>query len=253
MEQFMGSTRALMPNRTAVSTSRGICAGLREQAFAVSIRGMRERQAPSRFGIVIYEDVEPIDIGGTVGVISMARRVLPAIESVTIAARTGPVRLAGGLTVLAQSGFDDHPPCDCFVVCGGPGWQAQVTDQAMLAFLRRLPGGSAASVCTGGLILAAAGLLDGKRATTRRHAAGAEPASPLARLGTLAARAEPIAAAVVDDRGMVTSGGVSLAIDGTLYLIGRLYGEDVRDEIARLIEYDRAFAANRAALGHSLA
>jgi len=226
---------------------------LREQGFAVSIRAMQQRNAPSRFGIVIYADVEPIDIGGTVGVISMARRVLPAIESVTIAARSGPVRLAGGLSVVAQFGFQDHPPCDCFIVCGGPGWRAQVTDQAMLAFLRRLPGGSAASVCTGGLILAAAGLLDGKRATTRRHAAGAEPAAPLARLGTLAPTAEPIAAAIVDDRGIVTSGGVSLAIDGTLYLIGRQYGEDVRDEIARVIEYDRAFAANRAALGHFVA
>ena len=109
-----------------------------------------------------------------------------------------------------------------------------------------------ASVCTGGLILAAAGILDGKRATTRRHAAGAEPAAPLARLGTLAATAEPVEAAIVDDGGVVTSGGVSLAIDGTLYLIGRLYGEDARDEIARLIEYDRAFAANRAALGHAV-
>jgi transcriptional regulator GlxA family with amidase domain len=223
---------------------------LHEQAFAVSIRGMKERNAPSRLGIVIYEDVEPIDIGGTVGVVSMARRVLPAIESVTIASRPGPVRLAGGLSVLAQFGFGDHPPCDCFVVCGGPGWQTQITDPAMLAFLRRLPVGNAAAVCTGGLILAAAGLLDGRRATTRRHAAGAEPAAPLARLGTLAAAVEPSEAAVVDDRGVITSGGVSLAIDGTLYLIGRLYGEDARDEIARLIEYDRAFAANRAALGH---
>ena len=218
----------------------------------MTIDAMKQRHAPSRFGIVIYEDVEPIDIGGTVGVISMARRVLPAIDSATIAARPGAVRLAGGLSVLAQFGFDDHPPCDCFVVCGGPGWQTQITDPAMLAFLRGLPGGSAASVCTGGLILAAAGILDGRRATTRRHAAGAEPASPLARLGALAATAEPVEAAVVDDRGIVTSGGVSLAIDGTLYLIGRLYGEDVRDEIARLIEYDRAFAANRAALGHAV-
>jgi transcriptional regulator GlxA family with amidase domain len=248
----MGSRPARMPNGSALSCARCDDVRLRAPAFAVSIRAMKQRDAPSRFGIVIYEDVEPIDIGGTVGVISMARRVLPAIESVTIAARPGPVRLAGGLSVLAQFSFGDHPPCDCFVVCGGPGWQAQVADPAMLAFLRRQPGGSVASVCTGGLILAAAGLLDGRRATTRRHAAGAEPAAPLARLGTLAATAEPIEAAVVEDRGIVTSGGVSLAIDGTLYLIGRLYGEDVREEIARLIEYDRAYAANRAALGHAV-
>jgi transcriptional regulator GlxA family with amidase domain len=48
----------------------------------------------------------------------------------------------------------------------------------------------------------------------------------------------------------VTGGGVSLAIDATLYLIGKLYGTDARDDVARLIEYDRAFAANEAALGH---
>jgi transcriptional regulator GlxA family with amidase domain len=59
----------------------------------------------------------------------------------------------------------------------------------------------------------------------------------------------PRPAAVVD-AGVVTGGGVSLAIDATLYLIGRFYGEDARDGIARSIEYDRAFAANKAALGH---
>ena len=218
----------------------------------MTIRGMKQRHEPSRFGIVIYEDVEPIDIGGTVGVVSMARRVPPAIESVTIAARPGIVRLAGGLSVVAGFGFADHPSCDCFVVCGGPGWQAQISDPDMLAFLRRLPAGTAASVCTGGLILAAAGLLDGRRATTRRQAAGAEPAAPLVRLGKLAAAVQPIEAAIVEDRGIVTSGGVSLAIDSMLYLIGRVYGEAVRDEIARLIEYDRAFQANRDALGHSV-
>ena len=53
--------------------------------------------------------------------------------------------------------------------------------------------------------------------------------------------------------GVVTSGGVSLAIDGTLYLIGRIYGEDARDEVAKVIEYDRAFEANRRALGISSA
>ena len=54
---------------------------------------------------------------------------------------------------------------------------------------------------------------------------------------------------MVEDQGVVTSGGVSLAIDGTLYLIGRIYGTEARDEVAKVIEYDRAFEANRRALG----
>ncbi len=66
---------------------------------------MKDRNAAALFGVVVYNGVEPIDIGGTVGVVSMARRVLPAIESVTIAETAGPVELAGGLTILAQAGF----------------------------------------------------------------------------------------------------------------------------------------------------
>jgi transcriptional regulator GlxA family with amidase domain len=211
---------------------------------------VKQRSDAARFGIVVYDGVEPIDIGGTVGVVSMARRVLAGIESVTIAARPGLVKLSGDLSIVAAAGFGDAPDCDVFIVCGGPGWEAQVADPAMLAFLRRLPAQRVASVCTGAMILAAAGLLDGRRATTRRHAAGREPSAPLDRLAALARDIEPLAAAIVEDRGIVTSGGVSLAIDGTLYLIGRIYGREARDEVARLIEYDRAFEANRAALGH---
>ncbi|NJO34725.1 MAG: DJ-1/PfpI family protein, partial [Rhodospirillales bacterium] len=111
---------------------------------------MKQRTDPARFGIVVYDGVEPIDIGGTVGVISMARRVMPGIDGVTIAAEPGLVHLAGGLAMVAAAGFDDCPPCDVYVVCGGPGWEKQVHDPAMLGFLRRLPAGAAASVCTGG-------------------------------------------------------------------------------------------------------
>ena len=105
----------------------------------------------------------------------------------------------------------------------------------MLGFLRRHDPLRVASVCTGALILGAAGLLDGRVATTRRHAVGAETTAPLATLKSLAPASEPRAALIVDG-GVVTSGGVSLAIDGTLYLIGRLYGDDARDEVARIIE-----------------
>ncbi len=214
---------------------------------------MKQREEPARFGIVVYAGVEPIDVGATAGVISMARRVLPAIEGVIIAAKPGAVELAGGVSIIAAAGFDTCPVCDIHIVCGGPGWEQQVLDGAMLTFLRRLPDGSVASVCTGALILAAAGVLGGRRATTRRHPVGREPSAPLARLAQICGSVQPIAAAVCDDRGVVTSGGVSLAIDGTLYLIGCLYGREAQDEVARVIEYDRSFEANRAALGHAIA
>jgi transcriptional regulator GlxA family with amidase domain len=214
---------------------------------------VRQRDEPARFGIVVYQGVEPIDIGGTVGVISMARRVLPTISAVTVAARPGLVELAGGLSIVAQAGFDACPDCDVFIVCGGPGWEQQVADPAMMAFLRRLPTARVASVCTGGLILGAAGLLDGRHATTRRHAVGRETTAPLQRLVQFCGSAKPVEAAVADDRGVVTSGGVSLAIDGTLYLIGRLYGREAQEEVAKVIEYDRSYEANRVALGHWIA
>jgi transcriptional regulator GlxA family with amidase domain len=228
---------------------------------------MLQRDQPARIGIVLYDGVEPIDLGGTLGVISMASRLLPGLSATTIAEHAGPVRCAGGLTVLAAHGFSDlagwappegspetrlgTPPgdaaFDAVVVTGGPGWAVQSRNPAMLAFLRGLDPARLASVCTGALILGAAGLLNGCRATTRRTAIGAETEAPLALLAAMGADAT--AAQIVDAGGPVTGGGVSLAHDLTLHLIGRLYGEAARDEVARLIEYDRAFAANRAALG----
>jgi transcriptional regulator GlxA family with amidase domain len=97
------------------------------------------------------------------------------------------------------------------------------------------------------MILGAAGVLDGRLATTRRHAVGAETASPLDLLGRGGAVATTVATVV--DAGIVTGGGVSLAIDATLYLLGRLYGEEAAQEVARVIEYEHAYAANREALG----
>jgi transcriptional regulator GlxA family with amidase domain len=207
----------------------------------------RGRSDQARFGVLIYDGVEPIDIGGTLGVVSMARRLLPGVEAVMIARQAGPVALAGGLTVVAGFGIDDAPACDVVIVCGGPGWAAAAEDAAVVGYLRGLRPEGVASVCTGAMILGAAGVLDGLLATTRRSAVGTETEAPLTLLGRSGAVRTVVASVV--DAGVVTGGGVSLAIDATLYLLGRIYGVDAAEDVARVIEYDRAFEANRAALG----
>ena len=208
----------------------------------------KQRDDAARIGVVLYDGVEPIDVGATVGVVSMASRVLPGLSAVTVAKAAGPVRCAGGLVVLAAHSFADLPACDALIVTGGPGWRAQAVDPATLAFLQAQDPARLASVCTGALILGAAGLLRGRAATTRRTALGAEVEAPLALLARDGALVQ--AAQLVDPPGgPATGGGVSLAHDLTLHLIGRLYGQDAAAEVARAIEYDRAFAANRAALG----
>lgn len=203
---------------------------------------MKQRSDPSLFGELIYRDVEPIDIGGTVDAVAMVRRVLPAVASVVIAREAGPMRLAGGLTVMADHAVDTTPRCDAVIACGGPGWPAAAADPVLRGYLRRLQPTGVASVCTGAMILAGADVLDGRRATTGRHPVGQEADAPLHLLGRNGA-IRPQPAAVV--AGVVTGGGVSLAIDATLYLLGRLYGTAAAVEVARVIGYDRAYAANR--------
>ena len=203
---------------------------------------MRPRTAPALFGIVLYPEVEPIDLGATFGILSMSQRLLPGVRATTLASRAGELTLAGGLRVVAEHALDDSPALDVAIVTGGAGWPEAAADPAMLAFLGRRPASILASVCTGALILHAAGVLHG-RATTRRRALGAEPVSPLDRLGACGTEA-----LVVDEGAVVTGGGVSLAADTTLHLLARLYGDAAAADVAAAIEYDRAWAANRAAL-----
>lgn len=151
---------------------------------------MKQRSESALFGVLIYQGVEPIDVGGTVGVVPMARRILPKLEATVIARRSGPVRLAGGLTVQADHGIDTAPACDVVIVCGGPAWPEAAADEAILSYLRGLRPEAVASVCTGAMILAASGGLDGRIATTRRHPVGLETAAPLELLAGGAARSE---------------------------------------------------------------
>jgi transcriptional regulator GlxA family with amidase domain len=201
-----------------------------------------------KYAILIYEGVEPIDLGATFGVLSMAKRVDASIEMFGVASRAGPLTCANGLRVFADFGFESYPPFDALIVTGGPGWQAAASDRQTLSFLKSVaPKAVLASICTGAMILAAAGMLDGRMATTKVEAIG-EERPPLAVLAEKYPGTGTAKAAAVYSNGVLTSGGVSLGIDGVLYLIGLLHGANTALETARILEYGRALKANAAAL-----
>ncbi len=198
-----------------------------------------------RFGIFIYDGVEPIDLA-TFGTLSMARRIAPEIEICTIAPRAGAVTLSSGLKVTADFGIDDAPPCDLVIVTGGPGWVQQAGTPETLGYIRRVHAARRiASVCTGGMILAASGILDDGPATTKREVVPPET-SPLTVMRNTYPRIDVREAMLVErGEGTVTGGGVSLCIDTTLHLIAGMLGQHVADETARIMEYQRAWRANR--------
>ncbi len=197
-----------------------------------------------KFGIFIYHGCEPIDLA-TFGVLSMARRVAPQIEIQTIAPEAGVVNFSNGLKVLADFGIGNAPQFDVIVVTGGPGWSEQAANAELLAFLRaRSAATLLTSVCTGGMILAAAGVLDGKQATTKYEVVEPE-ISPLSVMRSQYPKIRTEHASLVDAGTVVTGGGVSLCIDAMLHLLKTRISPEVAAETARIIEYSRAWEANR--------
>ena len=198
-----------------------------------------------KFGVFIYDGVEPIDLA-TFGVLSMARRIRPDISITTLAPSAGPVKLSNGLVVMADHALGAAPLLDVLIVTGGPGWQEECRRPETLAALRaRAADTLLVSVCTGGMILGAAGVLDGKPATTKREVVPPE-VPPIGRLRELYPAIDVREASLVDDGTVITGGGVALCIDAMLHLLKRLYGPEVANETARILEYDRAWAANLA-------
>ena len=207
-------------------------------------------QVPAKtFAILAYEGIEPIDIGATYGVLSMAKRVAPALRFFVLSKAGGELVMANGLRLLADHSFADCPAADILMVLGGPGWQEASRDPVILGFVRAFHqrGDVVASVCTGGMILAGAGLLDGRRATTKREIMPGEQ-RPLDLLAQRHRDVQAIEARVVDTGSVLTGGGVSLGIDMTLYLLQRFVGDAVAAETARILEYQRAWQANGASL-----
>jgi transcriptional regulator GlxA family with amidase domain len=205
-------------------------------------------QSPA-FAILAYDGIEPIDIGATYGVLSMAKRLAPGLRFFVVARSGGEVEMANGLRLVPDHDLADCPAADVLMVLGGPGWQAASKDASTLDFIRGFhrSGGVVAAVCTGGMIVAAAGLLAGRRATTKREIVAGE-ARPLNLLASLYPETRAVEARIVDTGNVLTGGGVSLGIDMTLHLIGRFLGADIAEETARILEYSRAWAANAAAL-----
>jgi len=151
----------------------------------------------------------------------------------TVAKSPAPVSTTGGLRVIPHCGFDDAPKIDLLVVPGGFGTRALLDDSETLEWIRGAAKAArrVTSVCTGSLLLAKAGLLEGRRATT--HWAALDLLESLASGATVERELR-----VVDD-GVISSAGVAAGIDMAFYVVERLFGREVADETAHYIEYRR--------------
>ncbi len=201
-----------------------------------------------RIGIILYEDVEPIEIG-ILGTLSMAKRLAPGLQYHTLSETGGTVRLRNGLHLETDYSFTQAPAADITLITGGPGWQTQATNTILLDFLRHrhAHGDTMVSVCTGALLLASARLLDGRVATSKA-AYTAPETSPLQTLTEMTVDCTVREALLVDEGDIITGGGVSLCVDLTLYLLERFLGPELAAHTAHIMEYSAARAANQARL-----
>ncbi len=177
--------------------------------------------------ILLYEGFTALDAIGPYEVL----RSVPGWEVEFVASQRGEVRTdSGAVGLTADSSLEEVGEPEIVLVPGGMGTRKKMADEEILAWLRRVDGTSkwTTSVCTGSLLLAAAGLLEGKRATG--HWAWLEP---LKEFG-----AEPVGGRYVEDGKVITAAGVSAGIDMALYLVGREVGPDVAQAIQLGIEYD---------------
>lgn len=201
------------------------------------------KSAKTNVGILIFDDVEVLDFAGPFEVFSRTRTVPGGMSrrsdehapfTVFTVAKTGqPVAATGGLLVTPTYSFADATRIDLLLVPGGVGTRALVDDEETLDWIRQASGTASltTSVCTGSLLLAKAGLLEGKRATTHFGA--------LDLLESLDAGVTVERSLRWVDDGIVTSAGVAAGIDMAFHVVERLCGKSVADETAAYIEYPR--------------
>ncbi|MFJ4282634.1 DJ-1/PfpI family protein [Streptomyces massasporeus] len=180
-----------------------------------------------QIAIVLYDRFTALDAIGPYETLGR----LPDAETVFVAEEAGPVRNdSGNLALIADRALADVPHPDIIVVPGGPGPLPLAADGPLLTWLRTADATSTwtTSVCTGSLLLAAAGLLRGRRATSHWLAL-----EELKRHGV-----EPTGERVVTDGKYVTAAGVSSGIDMGLTLLGRIAGDDHAQLVQLATEYD---------------
>lgn len=199
-------------------------------------------------GILLFPDVEVLDFAGPFEVFSRTRLV-PGIESrrsndsapfqvFTIAKSMAKILATGGLAVLPDYSFSDHPKIDLLIVPGGFGTRSLLTDQETLEWVRNVSSEAkiTASVCTGALLLTKAELLNGLETTT--HWGAIDLLESINRSGQHNMKVLRDKR-FVDSGKIMTSAGVSAGIDMSLHIVERLFGKSVADETATYIEYRR--------------
>ena len=191
--------------------------------------------APRIVAFLIFDDFQILDAAGPIAAFEIAARIAPgAYATRTIAAAPGLVRSSSGVAIAAAS-FATARRCDMLLIAGGLGARGAATDAATLAFVRRTAARArrTASVCSGAYVLAAAGLLDGRRATTHwSRCRDLQRRFPKIRL-------EPDLI-FVRDGPIWSSAGITAGIDLALAMICDDLGEEIARAVARqLVVYHR--------------
>lgn len=178
-----------------------------------------------QIGFLVFPNVQQLDLTGPYDVLAS----MPDTQARLIWKTLDPVRSSTGLMLTPDTTFEDCPPLDVICVPGGSGVSQLIPDDETLAFLRRQAGSAryVTSVCTGALVLGAAGLLRGRRATT--HWAFHELLEPLGAL--------PVKARVVRDGNVLTGGGITAGIDFALTLAAELIGDEAAQALQLELEY----------------
>ena len=181
---------------------------------------------PLQIGLLLFPDVTQLDLTGPWEVFART----PGVECHLIWKDRQPVRSDRGLSILPTTTFADCPPLDVICVPGGPGQIALMSDDITLNFLRQQADQAkwVTSVCTGSLVLGAAGQLKGYRATSHWSSI-----DQLALLG-----AEPVSQRVVRDRNRISGAGVTSGIDFALTLVAEISGDAVAKSVQLQMEYD---------------